>query len=65
MSFTGGVARCQCASAIRAIQVRIDDGTLLGPASPFGIIRVCMLIGIRTLLLFPIPVGGVEPLKAP
>ena len=36
-----------------------------GPASPFGIIRVCMLIGIRTLLLFPIPVGGVEPLKAP
>lgn len=35
MSFTGGVARCQCASAIRAIQVRIDDGTLLGACVPF------------------------------
>ena len=42
-----------------------DNGTLLRPASPYGMIRVCILIGVRTLLLFPIPVlGGGEPLNA-
>lgn len=37
----------------------------MGSASPYGMIRVCILIGVRTLLLFPIPVlGGGEPLNA-
>ena len=36
-----------------------------GLRPPYGMIRVCILIGVRTLLLFPIPVlGGGEPLNA-